>query len=71
MLGLDAFLQMILSSIQDLEIPGSEEQEIFGKECIRQNAGKMMIYGDEFAKTFYDSNSGVSMLNHVFQTVDL
>lgn len=55
----------------DIEIPGSEEQEIFGKECIRQNSGKMLIYGDEFAKKFFDSSQTISELNHVFQTVDL
>ncbi|XP_065060100.1 uncharacterized protein LOC135687467 [Rhopilema esculentum] len=57
--------------IEDLKIPGSEEQEIFGKECIRKTSGKMMMYGDNFAKSFFDSQSTASLFNNIFENVTM
>ena len=57
-------------SSTDIKIAGSEEQEIYGKECIRQNKGKILMYGDEFGKNYFDSQPTAPLFNHIFQSVN-
>ena len=53
--------------IADLQIPGVKEEEIFGKECIRKNAGNILMYGDDFAKKYFDSAFQKPLFSQVFQ----
>eukprot|EP00794_Sanderia_malayensis_P020281 gene20281-22267_t len=55
--------------IEELHISGSKEEEAYGKECIRKNNGKLVMYGDEFAKNLFDANPNKNYFNGLFQHV--